>query len=382
MTSDDISKLDKFAELRKRAGSILDKKCDSLSEILSENLLNLIEEFNTYQIELELQNEELRKTQIALEQSQKKYRDLFKYAPVGYLTLNSKGIITSVNLTCCDWLATDKSNILDKKLPDFILPEDQDIYYFYYKQLFSSQQKHTCTLRLKTNDEGFIYVKLTSTHNLDKKSSLGEGCITMAVTDISQLMEYESELKSNAEKYKAMADFASDWEYWVDPEGKLQYVSPSSEQFTGYTANEFMQHPEYMTSIVHPDHVKRINHHMEHELKNNNTIQFDYKIITKEGAVKWVSHLCQPIYGNDGEFIGRNASIRDITVRKKLETKLQDQRKRLRAALDASSDGVWDINLSTGEEYRGRNWFKALGYSEKDANEKKLQWKLLVRVCP
>ncbi len=93
-----------------------------------EEAQGLIHELQVHQIELEIQNDELRRTQEALEVSQGRYIDLYDFAPVGYLSVSKKGLILKANLTAATLFGVSRSEILKKPLSRFILPEDQDIY--------------------------------------------------------------------------------------------------------------------------------------------------------------------------------------------------------------------------------------------------------------
>jgi PAS domain S-box-containing protein len=105
---------------------------------------------------------------------------------------------------------------------------------------------------------------------------------------------------------------------------------------------------------------------------------FDYRIISKSGDERWLAHICQPVFDADGTFIGRRASSRDITDQKRMEYQLRRNEERLRLALDASSDGVWDRNLVTGKVIYGKNWYQGLGYSTDEILNHKDFWESLL----
>ncbi len=108
----------------------------------------LVHELQVHQIELEMQNEELRRTQVELEASRARYFDLYDLAPVGYCTLNEKGLIHEGNLTAAAMLGVARNALVNQPLSRFILYEDQDIYYTFRKQLFEIGTPKTCELRM------------------------------------------------------------------------------------------------------------------------------------------------------------------------------------------------------------------------------------------
>ena len=129
-------------------------------EITLEDALRLLQELKTHQIELESQNEELRKTHVELDSLHDKYFDLYNFAPIGYLTLNEKGIITEVNLTAANLLGTTKSSILNKPFANYILNEDQDKYHLHNIRMIESEVKQQIELRLRRGKESNFWARV------------------------------------------------------------------------------------------------------------------------------------------------------------------------------------------------------------------------------
>jgi PAS domain S-box-containing protein len=116
----------------------------------------VLHELQVHQIELELQNEELRRTQELLETSRARYFDLYELAPVGYVTLGAQGLILEANLTAASLLGVDRGRLLRQPLTRFIHPEDQDGFYRYRRQLLAGGGPQVCELRmLRTDDAPF-----------------------------------------------------------------------------------------------------------------------------------------------------------------------------------------------------------------------------------
>jgi signal transduction histidine kinase len=141
-----------LSELRKWAEEIARRKAGAVPENLAARSLKEIEEMfhelRVHQIELELQNEELRQAQAELETSRARLGDLYDYAPVGYLTENQTGIIVEANLTATTLLNVPWGELVRMPLSRFILPEDQDIYYRHRKQLLATGAPQRCELRM------------------------------------------------------------------------------------------------------------------------------------------------------------------------------------------------------------------------------------------
>ena len=115
-----------------------------------------------------------------------------------------------------------------------------------------------------------------------------------------------------------MADFTYDWEYWRTPDNNFVYVSPSCERVTGYTAEEFTRNPGLYLNIIHPDDRRMVEDHLNDQ-SSRKPGEMEFRITHKDGREIWISHVCQAVVDANGRYLGRRASNRDITERKKAE---------------------------------------------------------------
>ena len=141
--------------------------------------------------------------------------------------------------------------------------------------------------------------------------------------DISNRQKAEAALQASEEKFRTVADFTYDWEYWFNAQGEFNYISPSCERITGYSVDLFEKNPGLLLDIVHSDDRARLGTHLDKELGNSKVCHLNFRIITRAGEVRWISHYCQPVYDRDKRFLGRRASNRDITVQKRAQDKNQ-----------------------------------------------------------
>ncbi|MEN6331323.1 MAG: PAS and helix-turn-helix domain-containing protein [Smithella sp.] len=196
---------DQADDLRKRA-EIVARGKEALSpediEALSpEDARFLLHELRVHQIELMMQNEELRRAQEELEASRARYFDLYDLAPVGYCTLSEKGIILEANLTAATMLGVARGILVNKPITRFIFKEDQDIYYLYRKQLFEMDVTQTCEIRMLRQDGTSFWVLLSATLAHDAGGSTI--CRTV-VNDITESRRVEEELRQYREKLEIM----------------------------------------------------------------------------------------------------------------------------------------------------------------------------------
>ena len=152
----------------------------------------MFHELRVYQIELEMQNEELRRTQHELEISRSRYFDLYNLAPIGYLTLSEQGLILEVNLAAAGMLGDVRTKILKKPISRFIYHEDQDLYYLHRKQLFEVNDVQTWEMRLVRGDGSHFWARLQAA-----PADNNEYWITLF--DISKRKRAEEELRKKNE---------------------------------------------------------------------------------------------------------------------------------------------------------------------------------------
>lgn len=160
------------------------------------------------------------------------------------------------------------------------------------------------------------------------------------IKEIEERKRAEEHLREAELRYRTVADFTHDWEYWETPDGKLRYVSPSSERITGYKPDEFINNPQLIYEITLSEDRVIWNEHYHNSLQVPNRRCIQFRIRKKDGEARWIEHVCQPVTDNRGNFLGVRASNRDITMRKRAEEKLKDTLSLLSATLESTADGI------------------------------------------
>ena len=162
--------------------------------------LPLNHELDVHRIELEMQNEELRGAQAALVASHARYFDLYDLAPVGYLTLNKKGLILEANLTAAAMLGVEKGALITKPLSRFILRDDQDIFYLSRRRLFEEGKRTECELRMTKRGGVPFWVRM--------EGNLAEGgdgpLCRVTISDVTERRGTEEALRKSEERYRGL----------------------------------------------------------------------------------------------------------------------------------------------------------------------------------
>ncbi len=190
----DKPKSKQASELRKKAEDKLRAKMLTPEKITDADIRELIHELQVYQIELEMQNDELLKAQVQIEESLQKYYDLYDFAPVGYFTFDEKGIIREANLTAADQLGIPRDFLIKRQFYHYINQQDQDIFYLHLKKLSESKMRQSCEIRLKGKTGKEFYAQLTSVMVWDSS------CYSYrtSIIDITERKRMEEEIKNIA----------------------------------------------------------------------------------------------------------------------------------------------------------------------------------------
>jgi PAS domain S-box-containing protein len=149
--------------------------------------------------------------------------------------------------------------------------------------------------------------------------------------------------------YRIVTDFTYDWEYWVNPDDTIRYMSASAERITGYTNQQFIDNPRLRWEIIVPEDRDIWDRHYAEERRDPKFYEVQFRIRRKDGQIRWIEHACQPVKSPSGEFWGLRVSNRDITPRKQAEEALRRSEQSLAEAQRIAHLGNWDWNIATNE---------------------------------
>jgi len=158
--------------------------------------------------------------------------------------------------------------------------------------------------------------------------------------ELFERQQAEEALRKSEERFRTLAEFTYDWEYWLSPEGYYNYISPSVERITGYSREQFLQEPGLLERITHPDDRERVNQHVLAEPASEESHTVEFRIITKNGEDRWISHVCQPVSSVEGRNLGRRVTNRNVTRRKKAEAEKTQLESQLRQAQKMEAIGT------------------------------------------
>jgi PAS domain S-box-containing protein len=277
------------------------------------------------------------KAEDALRHSEEKYRRIFESYQDVYFKADIDGMITEVSPSVKKIGGYEREDIQGRFIHDFFV--EKNLIKSLVKTLLKDDSIIDEDIKLIRKDGSAIDASLNARLLRDDSGNPvgSEGVIR----DISERKKAENDYQKSEEKFRTLANFTYDWEYWVAPDRKIIYMSPSCERISGYPADEFYKDPDFLIKITHHNDVDTFKKHLNDEIESDEPLKFDYRIITKSGQTKWLSHNCQKVYGVDGRYLGRRASNRDITDRKIAEEELRNSEERFKTLFFESPDAVF-----------------------------------------
>jgi PAS domain S-box-containing protein len=189
--------------LRQRAGKILSERPKNPQKMSNQDVKRLIQELHVHQIELEMQNEELRRVQVEIEESQSKLIDLYDFAPVGYFTFSQSGQIKDVNLTGARLLGVERCLLTNRKFSAFIAPEFRSFFGSHCSEISKKGTSETCELKLLKKDGMPFYALLESIPVMNGDRGLTQ--IRSSMTDITERKEAEEALRKSERQCRSLS---------------------------------------------------------------------------------------------------------------------------------------------------------------------------------
>ena len=247
--------------LRQRAESALTATRRQIKAMSSEDIQKLVHELQVHQIELEMQNEELRRTQLELETARDRYSDLYDFAPVGFLTLDSTGTVLEANLTSSHLLGTKRSSVIGSRLDRFFSPPDQIRFRQHFQRTLTSQSKQVLELNPIKQDHSALMLRLESLLETDQDAT-EEKTVRVGMIDLTKRELDEREQLKQTAWFGGVLDTAMDAVITVDEQRRIVLFNKAAEgifhcassDVMGKTIDQFI--PARLRK-AHQEHIQR-----------------------------------------------------------------------------------------------------------------------------
>ncbi len=347
--------------------------------------LKLLHELAVHQVELEMQNEELKEARAAAQYVTDKYTELYDFAPLAYFTLSRQGKIIETNICGAQMLGKDRSILKANWFGYFVSVETKPIFNNFLTQLFDNKSKETCEISLCIQPGFPIDVHLTGT-----SSGKGEHCLVIAI-DITKQKLAEDKVHLSETRYRRLFESAKDGILILNAEtGMINDVNPFLIDLLGYSKEAFIN-KEIWDIGFFKDVAANKNRFLE--LQQMRYVRYDnLPLETSDGRMINVEFVSNVYFEGKKEVIQCN--IRDITTRVHIEEKLRKNEEKLRFITANISDVIWIYNFTQAKlTYISPSIVNLSGYNQTESitqgltkllpseSAKKVMNDLPIRVC-
>ncbi|TCT21570.1 response regulator [Thiobaca trueperi] len=336
------------AKIRARAREVLDRgDFDWAEKNLIEgevDFAELIENLRIYHAELELQNAELRATQASAERLATRYSSLFYGIPQAILVVDRNGLILDANQEAARLFGLRNRHLRSHYLPRLVARTADGCLDDALRLAWMSGATQIARVDfLTTSGGGFAgEIHIARLPAEDE----GDSQLICAIMDLSEGLRQEADIRAayarsreSETRYRILADYSADWDFWMTPDGRYGYVSPVCESICGHGPDAFLADPELMDRLIHPEDLPRWQAHRSLDQDAGGAecatqgFTLELRLCRADGEVRWIEHQCRAIRDADGTDLGWRGVNRDITARKQAEFALDLQHRRADALL-------------------------------------------------
>jgi PAS domain S-box-containing protein len=282
-----------------------------------EDALRMVHELQVHQIELELQNEELKEAREALEMQLEKYSGLYNFAPIGYFTLDGKGTIREANLTGAQLLAIERSRLVNRRLDSFLANYSLRTFDGFLRKVLEGTDAQTCEVVLQGDPLRHLQIEGIATES-DKG---GVRQCRMAVVDITTRKQAEEMLRASEERHRFYMEVTGELSWTTNSHGEVAEDLPIWRRFTGQHLGEIMG--AGWIKALHPDDVARTMEVWDKAVATKSAYEIEYRIRRYDGVYRHFLVRGVPVIGQEGHALEWVGTCIDITERKAAEETLR-----------------------------------------------------------
>lgn len=287
MSKKKIHKEKVISLLRARLERSEDPEISAEERISDQELEVLLGELQIFQLELEMQNDELSASYQMLESERSKFAGFFNLAPVGYFILDHLGMVEEANQTGADMLAISKSNVLQKRFQSFIAPEDWENFYAFLHRMQSKDSKQSCEILVSLNGGQELYTRMEGIAVSDIFTGKSKYYVT--VIDISESRNAQQKLIETSQRLEMTLTASGTGTWTMELGNNKVFLDAYSYSILELNAWEFDGTIKGLIALIHPNDQEKVRHKLLNMVNTFNDLDLEFRIITKSGKLKIIS---------------------------------------------------------------------------------------------
>ena len=323
------------AALRRSAESKLRAQRTGVKADVPAETKRLLHELQVHQVELEMQNAELRKTRDELEVALGNYTEIYDFAPAGYFTLAEDGTIQMLNLSGASLIGVGRSRLVGTNFSRLIVAEARALFARYLKQVFASGAKQVGDFELESKGASPRFIKISA-----QRSDKGKGC-SAVIVDFTDLKEASAALRASELRYRRLFEAAHDGVLLLDPETrKITDANPFLTKLLGYSGKQLVGKELFEIGLLKDEAASQ---EMFRNLTRDHEVRYeDLPLRSKTGRLQEVEVVAN-LYEEGGQPVIQ-CNIRDITERKRSEDALRRSAALFTALIEQAPIGVYVLD--------------------------------------
>jgi len=320
----EVDRLSEAAELRRQAEQRLPaKRSDGHGPLTNEEPHKLVHELEVHQVELEMQNAELRQAREAAEKVLERYTDLYDFAPVGYLTLDRGGVVLAANLAAADLLGVKRPGLIARGFDQYLAGQSRPPFFEFLGKVFAGQGKQSCELVCIPGEDQALFVQVEAVADRS-----GREC-RMALVDVSRRKKTER-LLAEAQRLARLGSW--EWDILADS-------ITGSEEFYRIYGGAFCSFAGFMQQ-VHRDDRDRVGAAVRGSLDGRSPYDVRYRIVRLDGAIRIIHALGEAVTNGSGVSIKMIGTSQDITEQSVTEEELANKRRELESLNESLEERI------------------------------------------
>lgn len=336
------------------------------------DLCRELDALTTREAQLELENAQLRRELIGLEAARANYFDFYELAPVGFLTIDERGVILQANIRAATLLDVPMGRIIAQPVVNFVCEGDREPFARYCRRIFETAMLETYELRMRQGDGRRVWVLVEAGAVRD---SGGQPVLNLALSDIGERKEAEALMREKYELQAQLTKIAATvpgviCSFRLRPDGTscMPYASAALEQIYGVRPEEVCEDASALFARMHPGDVGYVHETVAASASTLTAWRAEYRVLHPTKGERWVEGHSMPQREADGSILW-HGFLSDVTERKRMEAALRDSERLYRAIGESIDYGVWVCAPDGRNIYASESFLKLVGMTQAQCSD-------------